>query len=104
MNKLLIVVVGLLLFGCVAHVTPEGTYLEPLPAAIIIGPPVVVAPPPHIVLRPLPPVVLFPDRHVYYFDGIYYYHWKGVWYYGDRDRGPWHKLPKKYYPPRTGRR
>lgn len=104
MKKFLIVVIGLLLFGCVAHVTPEGTYLEPLPAIIVIGPPVVVAPPPHIVLEPLPPLYLYPDRHIYHYHSLYYYNWKGVWYYGEHNKGPWHKLPKKYYPPRTRRR
>jgi len=103
MKKFLISVVVLLLFGCVAHVTPEGTYLEPLPATVVIGPPVVVAPPPHIVPGPLPPVVSFPDRHIYHYNGIYYYNWGGVWYYGEREKGPWHRLPKKFYPPRAGR-
>jgi hypothetical protein len=47
-KAILVLVLAVLFAGCVAHVTPEGTYIEPLPAAIVIGPPVVVAPPPHI--------------------------------------------------------
>src|SRR4030042_4446715 len=104
MKKFLVVIIGLLLFGCAAQVTPDGTYLEPLPATIIIGPPVIVAPPLHIVLEPLPPVVLYPDRHVYPYHGLYYYNWKGVWYYGEHKKGPGKKFPKKYYPPRKGKR
>jgi hypothetical protein len=87
-----------LLSGCVAHVTPEGTYLEPIPLSIILGPPVIVAPPPRIALRPLPPVVLEPERHVYFYNNVYYYYWDKSWYYGERERGPWHKLPREYYP------
>lgn len=104
MNKLLMtIVVSLLLLGCAAYITPEGAYLEPLPATIVIGPPVVVAPPPYITVRPLPPVVLFPDRHIYFYGGFYYYYWDGGWFYGERDRGPWHRLPGKFYPPRMRR-
>jgi hypothetical protein len=103
MKKFLVIIIGLLLFGCVAHVTPEGTYIEPLPAAIFIGPPVIVPPPPHIVVEPLPPVVLSPERHIYHYHGLYYYHWKGDWYYGEREKGPWYRLPKKFYPPRERR-
>jgi hypothetical protein len=91
------------LFGCVAHVTPEGTYLEPLPTHIVVGPPVVVAPPPHVVVNPLPSVVVVPDRHIYFYGGMYYNYWDGIWYYGKRDKGPWHKLQKKYYPKRYKR-
>ncbi|MBI5026094.1 MAG: hypothetical protein HZC12_05050 [Nitrospirae bacterium] len=95
-----IICLSLLLTGCVTHVTPEGTYIEPLPALIIIGPPVVVAPPPHIVVQPLPPVVVVPERHVYFYGATYYYYWDGVWFYSERERGPWHRLPKRCYPPR----
>ncbi|MDH4220969.1 MAG: hypothetical protein OEW23_19600 [Candidatus Aminicenantes bacterium] len=106
MNKLYIsIIVSILFFGCAAYVTPEGTYLEPLPVTFIIGPPVVVEapPPPGIFVRPLPPVVLYPDRHIYFHGGLYYYYWDGGWFYSDRDRGPWHRLHKKYYPPRFRR-
>lgn len=102
MNRLFIILIfGLLIAGCVAYVTPEGTYLEPLPATVVIGPPVVVAPPSYFVVRPLPPVVLYPDRHIYFYNDFYYYNYGGDWYYGKHDRGPWHRLDKKYYPPRS---
>lgn len=97
---LLIATFALLIGGCVAHVTPEGTYLEPLPATVVVGPPVVIAAPPHIVVRPLPPVLLVPKRHIYYYERTYYNYWDGGWYYSDRERGPWHKLPRKHYPKR----
>lgn len=104
MNKLYIsIIVSILFFGCAAYVTPEGTYLEPLPATIVIGPPAVAPPPPGIIVRPLPPVVLYPDRHIYFHGGLYYYFWDGGWFYSDRDRGPWHRLHKNYYPPRVRR-
>ncbi|MEW6107833.1 MAG: hypothetical protein AB1632_01500 [Nitrospirota bacterium] len=99
MKKILaIIIFSFLLAGCVAHVTPEGTYLEPLPATIIVGPPVIVPPPPHLVVRPLPPVFLLPERHIYFYEGIYYNYWDGGWYYSDRQKGPWHKLPREYHP------
>ena len=87
-----------LLAGCVATVTPEGTYLEPLPATIIVGPPVIGPTEPYATLRPLPSVWVHPDRRVYSYSGLYYYYWGDTWYYSDRERGPWHHLPKKYYP------
>jgi hypothetical protein len=101
MKRLFILLVFCLLIGCVAHVTPEGTYIEPLPATVVIGPPVVIEPPPHVIVRPLPPVVLYPDRYIYFYNNIYYYHYDRNWYYGEHDRGPWHRLPEKYYPPRS---
>jgi len=99
MNKILAVTIFLVLVaGCVAHVTPEGTFLEPLPGAVVLGPPVVVEPSHHIALRPLPPVMLVPDRHIYFHDNLYYYYWGKTWYYGEKERGPWHRLPREYYP------
>ena len=98
MNKLLaILIFSVIVSGCIAHITPEGTYLEPLPASVVIGPPVVVERP---LLRPLPPIVVVPGRHIYRHDNLYYYYWKNEWYYGERERGPWRRLPKKYYPKR----
>ena len=94
----LLMIIPTLLAGCVAHVTPEGTYIEPLPATIVVGPPAVVAPPPHVHFRALPPVVMVPDRRTYFYNNMYYYHWDGEWYFGERERGPWHKLPREYYP------
>lgn len=100
MNRtaLMLVLLSLMIHGCVAHVTPGGTYLEPLPAAIFVGPPFIVAPPPHITVRPLPPVVVVPKRHVYYYGNLYYGHWDDRWYYGKHERGPWHRLPRDHYP------
>ena len=94
---LAVIIFSFLAVGCVAHVTPEGTYLEPLPVSVAVAP-VVVAPPRHIVARPLPPVVVEPGRHVYLYNNLYYYYWNKSWYYGEKQRGPWHKLPGKYYP------
>jgi len=102
MNRLFIALFfSFLIVGCAAYITPEGTYLEPLPAAVVIGPPVVVDPPPYFSVRPLPPVVLYPDRHIYFYNNIYYYQYGRDWYYGEHDRGPWHRLPEKYHPPRS---
>ncbi len=100
MNKILAVIIFLVLVaGCVAHVTPEGTFLEPLPNAIVVGPPVVVGEPSHhMALRPLPPVRLVEGRHTYFYDNRYYYYWGEMWYYGERETGPWHRLPREYYP------
>jgi hypothetical protein len=99
MSKLLkVMILAVLLSGCVAHVTPEGTYIEPLPSTIVVGPPVVEMPPPGLVVSPLPPVFLVPDRHLYQYRNMYYNYWGGEWYYGKRDRGPWYRLPKEYYP------
>jgi len=103
-SMLRVIVISILFTGCAAHITPEGTYIEPLPAAVIVGPPVVVAPPPHVVVRPLPPVIYYPDRpSLYHYNNVYYYNYHGDWYYGEHERGPWHKLPRKYYPPRKKR-
>jgi hypothetical protein len=96
-----ILVLSILLVGCVAHVTHEGTYLEPLPMTVVIGPHVIVAPPPHVIVRPLTPVVLYPTRPIYFYSDIYYYHYGDMWYYSQHEKGPWHKLDKKYYPQRS---
>jgi hypothetical protein len=100
MKKILAVIIfSFLMTGCVAHVTPEGTYLEPLPISIVVGPPVVVQPPHrHIVLRQLPPIMVYPERRIYFYNDLYYYYWHNLWYYGEKERGPWYKLPKEYYP------
>lgn len=104
MRKLLIALIILTAAGCAAYVTPRGTVIEPLPLGIVIGPPVVVAPPPAVVVSPLPPVVVVPDRHIYYYNNYYYYHWEGGWYWSREQRGPWHELPRKYWPPRAQER
>lgn len=99
MKKISAVVIFLvLLAGCIAHVTPEGTYLEPIPLSVVLGPPVIIEPLHHIALSPLPPIMVVPDRHIYHYNNLYYYNWDNSWYYGERDRGPWHKLPREYYP------
>jgi hypothetical protein len=99
MNKVLAVIIFSVLFaGCIAHVTPHGTYLEPLPMTVVAGPPVVVEPPHHYALSPLPPVYVEPQRRIYRHNNLYYYYWDNSWYYGERERGPWHRLPREYYP------
>ena len=99
MNKLFAAIISLVLVaGCVAHVTPEGTYLEPLPIAVGVGPPVIVDPPRNIALRPLPPVVVDPGRRLYFYNNLYYYTWDNSWYYSEREKGPFHILPREYYP------
>lgn len=102
MNKLfMLIAISLLFLGCALHVTPEETYLEPLPVTIVMGVPVVIAPPPRLVVRPLPPIIFRPKRPLYFYGNIYYYHFGGEWYYGKHKRGPWHKLPKRHYPSRS---
>src|SRR4030042_6681164 len=94
-----VLVLSIILTGCAAYVSPEGTYLEPYPTSVVVGPPVVVAPSPNIFVRPLPPVFYYPDRpSMYYYNNTYYYRYGRDWYYGEHDRGPWHKLPKEYHP------
>jgi hypothetical protein len=98
-NAFVVIVVSLLLAGCAATITPEGTYIEPLAPSIYLEPPVVVAPPPHISIYPLPPVYYHRGGpSLYNYHGLYYYRYGRDWYYGQHDRGPWHRLPHKYYP------
>ncbi len=104
MKYFLLAIVVLIAAGCAAYITPSGTYIEPLPETIVIGPPVIVEPPPAIVVRPLPPVVVVPDRHLYFYRDFYYYNWDNGWYWGREKRGPWHTLPKKHWPSRMRRR
>jgi hypothetical protein len=104
MKKVLLAVVVVLVMGCVAHVTPEGTYIEPLPETVIIGPPAVVAPPPAVVVRPLPSVVVVPGRNLYSYGGFYYYYWEKGWYWSRQRRGPWHVLPRDRWPSKMERR
>ena len=99
MNKILAAIIfSVLVAGCVAHVSREGTYLEPLPLSVVLGPPVIVEPPQHINVRPLPSVYLEPERRLYFYNKLYYYYWDSTWYYGEKERGPWHRLPRDYYP------
>ncbi|HWR97316.1 MAG TPA: hypothetical protein VN317_02760 [Candidatus Methanoperedens sp.] len=101
MKRLFVVTLVLALAGCLAHVTPYGTTIEPLFDVYITGPPVVVEPPPAVVFQPLPPAVYVPDRRVYYYNNYYYYYWGDSWYWGRDRRGPWHTLQRKYWPPRV---
>ena len=89
------------LAGCVAHVTPHGTYIEPLADIFLVGPPVVVQAPSPIVVQPLPPVVVVPDRSVYFYGSSYYYYWGDSWYWSREKRGPWHPLRRDYWPSRV---
>lgn len=89
--------------GCVAYTTPSGTYIQPLVDVVLVGPPVVVAPPPAVTVRALPPVVVVPERNVYFWGGSYYYYWDSAWYWGRERRGPWHRLPREYWPQRMER-
>ena len=100
MKRLLAVALALALAGCLAHVTPQGPYIEPLGEIVVTGPPVVVASPPAVVVQPLPPVYVVPDRRVYFYGSSYYYYWGDSWYWGRDHRGPWHPLQRNYWPPR----
>ncbi len=107
MKRLTVIGFLLLATGCAAVVTPHGTYLEPLPLAVTVAPSVVaVEPPPYVVerVRPLPEVYVYPDRPIYSYGGLYYHYWNGGWYYGQGERGPWHSLPRTYYPRHMYRR
>lgn len=104
MKKNILAIVILIVAGCAAYVTPSGTYIEPLPLGVVIGPPVIVAPPPGIAVEPLPPVVVVPGRRLYYNRGYYYYHWENGWYWSRQQRGPWHDLPRSHWPSKVERR
>lgn len=104
MKYIYIAIVVLITSGCAAYITPTGTYIEPLLAEIVIGPPVVVAPPPAYAVEPLPPVVVVPGRPLYFYRDSYYYYWDSSWYWSRHDRGPWHALPRERWPSRMERR
>ena len=104
MKKLLLAVAVLIVAGCAAYITPSGTYIEPLPGEVVIGAPVIVAPPPEIVVEPLPPVVVVPGRQLYFHRGFYYYNWEGGWYWSREQRGPWYELPRSHWPSKVDRR
>ncbi|OGW56953.1 MAG: hypothetical protein A2Z09_05880 [Nitrospirae bacterium RBG_16_43_8] len=106
MKKLIIFFLFLVL-GCAVTVTPEGTYIEPLPVVVGVGPSVVLDTyPPELLVRvrPLPSVIVYGDRNIYFYSGIYYHYWGNVWYFGEREIGPWYKLPPKHYPKYIRRR
>jgi hypothetical protein len=104
MKRVVFAFVVMLVMGCAAYVTPEGTYIEPLPDTIVIGPPAIVAPPPAVVVRPLPSVVIVPGRSLYFYGGFYYYNWDRGWYWSRQRRGPWHVLPRDRWPSKMERR
>jgi hypothetical protein len=104
MKRLLVVAFAVVLGGCVAHMTPYGLSIEPVPDVYVVGPPVVVEPAPPVVVPPLPPVVVVPDRRVYFYSDFYYYLWGDAWYWGRERRGPWHPLPRDRWPSRMERR
>ncbi len=100
MRKLMLAAAFAALTGCAAYVGPQGTYIEPLVPPIVIGPPVIVAPPPGIIVQPLPPVYVVPGRHVYFYGNAYYYNWGGGWYWSRHQQGPWQELPRDRWPSR----
>lgn len=104
MKRLLVVVIAVALVGCMAHMTPQGLVIEPVPDIVVVGPPVVVPAPPAVAVPPLPPVVVVPDRRVYHYNNLYYYFWGDAWYWGRDRQGPWHSLPRDRWPPRVDRR
>lgn len=104
MKRLLVVVIAVVLGGCMAHMTPHGLVIEPVPDIVVVGPPVVVPPPPAVVVPALPPVVVVPDRRVYRYNNLYYYFWGDAWYWGRERVGPWHPLPRDRWPRRMDRR
>jgi hypothetical protein len=101
MKRLLTVVAAFALSGCVAHMSPYGISIEPMLDFVLVGPPIVVAPPPQVAVQPLPPVVVVPDRSVYSYNNLFYYFWADSWYWGRERGGPWHPLDRQYWPPRT---
>ncbi len=104
MKNSFLIIFALITAACAAYVTPTGTYIEPLPATIVIGPPVVVESPPAVAVSPLPPVVVVPGRQLYFYGGFYYYNWDNGWYWSRERRGPWHVLPRDRWPSRMERR
>lgn len=104
MKKLLMIIVFLSFAACAVHMGPHGLSIDPLFPTIVIGTPVVVAPPQGVVASPLPPVVVVPGRDVYFYNNFYYYSWQGGWYWSRHQQGPWHVLPKDRWPKRGGPR
>ncbi len=104
MKKFILAAALFAVVGCAAYVTPSCTYIEPLPAEVVIGPPVVEAPPAGVIVDPLPGVVVMPGRRLYYNRGFYYYNWENGWYWSRVRQGPWHELPRSHWPSRVERR
>jgi hypothetical protein len=97
MKNLLLALIFSVAAGC-AFLTYHGPYIEPLPQGVVAGKPVVVAPPPGVVVSLLPPVYVMPDRNSYHYKNLYYYHYGPDWYWSRDTKGPWHVLPRKYWP------
>ncbi len=75
--------------------------MKPLPAGLMVGPPMVESVPPAGLLhavKPLPPVLLIPGRNLYFFGTVYYYYWDGDWFFSRNRSGPWYLLARRFYP------
>ncbi|MDA8172060.1 MAG: hypothetical protein M0Z48_09585 [Nitrospiraceae bacterium] len=79
----------------------ESKYIKPLPAGLMVGPPMVESHPSASLVKevkPLPPALIVPGRNLYFFASVYYYYWDGDWFFSRNRTGPWYLLSKKYYP------
>ncbi|MDA8091797.1 MAG: hypothetical protein M0Z61_16450 [Nitrospiraceae bacterium] len=82
----------------------ESSLISPLPAGLMVGPPIVESSPPADLLkniRPLPPVLVVPGRNLYLYANVYYYYWDSDWFFSSNRQGPWYLLAKKNYPARV---
>ena len=78
--------------------------MQPLPAGLMVGPPIVERIPPIDLVKavmPLPPVLVVPGRNLYLYNSVYYYYWDEDWFFSHNRTGPWYLLSKKNYPSRT---
>lgn len=94
--------------GCVyapqKPVYNESKFIKPLPAGLMVGPPMIENTPPADIMhavKPLPPVLLMPGRNLYLFGTVFYYYWDGDWFFSQNRSGPWYLLSKKFYPAET---
>ncbi len=94
--------------GCVyapqKPVYNESKFIKPLPAGLMVGPPMVESAPPDALqhaVKSLPPVLLMPGRNLYFFGTVYYYYWDGDWFFSRNRTGPWYLLSKQFYPAET---
>ncbi|MDA8169030.1 MAG: hypothetical protein M0Z59_04935 [Nitrospiraceae bacterium] len=82
----------------------QSRYIEPMPAGLMVGPPIVEKNPAQEVkkkMRALPPVILIFGRSLYFYSGLYYYYWDKDWFYSMNRTGPWYILPKEKFPTET---
>lgn len=91
--------------GCVyapqKPVYNESKFMKPLPAGLMVGPPMVETTPPAALLhavKPLPPVLLVPGRNLYIYGTVFYYYWDGDWFFSRNRSGPWYLLSRRFYP------